>query len=72
MQIKARVHADYKVTTPFDNQVLKAMLPYRQQDFGSRSPIRPAEKNLTRSRGIASEPLAYTPPSPRSPLRSAS
>ncbi len=70
MQIKARAYVDYAVTTPFENQDPKAMLPYRQQDIGNRSPIHPAEKNLPLSREIASEHLAYTPPSPRSPLHS--
>ena len=56
-----RVYLDHAATTPLDDQVLKVMLPYFQQDFGNPSSIhrwgQRAENALARAREIVAEVL---------------
>ncbi|MGB2895382.1 MAG: cysteine desulfurase family protein [Anaerolineales bacterium] len=65
MQNLARIYLDYAATTPLDDRVLKAMLPYFQQDFGNPSSIhhwgQTAENALIGSREIVAETLGCSP-----------
>ena len=65
MQNLARIYLDYASTTPLDDRVLNAMLPYFRKDFGNPSSVhhwgQAAENALTGSREIVADTLGCSP-----------
>ena len=61
----ARIYLDYAATTPLDERVLEAMLPFFRQDFGNPSSIhrwgQTAENALVHARELVSESLMCSP-----------
>jgi cysteine desulfurase len=59
--MSARIYLDYAATTPVDERVLEAMLPYFRDDFGNPSSVhyhgRRAEKALEQARRDVAEVL---------------
>jgi len=62
---KVRIYFDYAATTPLDERVLEAMLPYFKQNFGNPSSIhhwgQTAENALVHSRELVSASFGCSP-----------
>lgn len=65
MELQSRVYLDYAATTPLDDQVLEAMLPYFREDFGNPSSVhyfgQRAEAALDEARQTIAERLNARP-----------
>lgn len=65
MDVKSRIYFDYAATTPVDQRVLEAMLPYFNQYFGNPSSVHTfgqrAESALETARELVAESLNCSP-----------